>query len=531
MLFVHIRRVTLRINFFDIWIKQYIHTSVPALFHIRFQSPGIWNRQLHLPMIVSIPLLIGLIVLIAGVLTRNILVNTFGSGASEAFHLQMQSSIGLLNNIVYISATLAALAGLFLAIMIVRPLRRLSEALTNLADHGVTDQLDLTATGMEIGDLGQSFNRVMDIVSDSMPERARTVFHNIASGILAFDGAGNLTFINSAADKMLELRGVGIRNQEVRSFLSRFGELDELIEVLETTRTQKSDYSGEQVTIRTISGTEVQLMVTTTTIVDYRNRRTETIATLINSDHVEEINQRIQHNDKLSSLGTLAAGVAHEVRNPLASLRGLTQLLKEDLAPEDPKGEYAEVILKEVDRLNAVVQQLLDFSAVSQEKVQRADLNDLMSRALQLANPALKKKDVRLELELDETLQPVGVYERKMIQAFLNVVLNAIEAAEGEGTVRITSRRLGDFVEFDVANSGSYIDPKTQERIFDPFFTTKDRGTGLGLSTTLQIIRQHEGSIDVTSDPASGTCFTISVCAHLDGGDGRTRQSRVGVRE
>lgn len=471
-----------------------------------------WNRRIHLPMIVSIPLLIGLLVLTTGIINKNILITTALGEFPGEVRLRLEQSLELLDNLTYVSAALASVAGLVLALIIVRPIRRLSSAMSELADRGVAQQVDFTQTATEIGELGQSFNRVMALISSSLPERARFLFHNMASGVIAFDGEGIITTINSAADKMLELRGVGVKNQYVQPFLKRFGHMDELIELLEEARLQGKNYAAKPVRVTTISGREVNLAVTTTTVADSHNQKSETIATIMDLSRIQQIDQQIQQSDKLSSLGTLAAGVAHEIRNPLASLRGLTQLLGEDLPDDDPKRKYAKVILEEVDRLNTVVQQLLDFSAVSKEESHQSDLNELLRRALQLAQPVLKKRPaVRLELELSESLPAVGVYQRKMIQAFLNVLLNAIEAVDETGTVRITSRATPERVVFDIANTGSYIEPEQRRRIFDPFFTSKDRGTGLGLAITHQIVSQHEGTIHVRSDRERGTCFTLSL--------------------
>lgn len=445
------------------------------------QQVGSWNRFLNLPMIVSIPLLIGLLVLISGIVNRNILITHIIDRSPEPIQEQMEASLALLVNLTYISAAVASVAGLALALVILRPIRRLSAAMTELADRGVAPKLDFTRTGTEIGVLGQSFNRMMDLISSSLPERARFLFHNMASGLIAFDGEGKLTAINSALDKMLEFQGVGIKNRFLRPFLSQFGDMSELTELLEEARLEGKNYSSRKVRVVTISGKEVNLAVTTTTLSDSHTGKTETIATIMNLSMLQQINEQIQHSDKLSSLGTLAAGVAHEIRNPLASLRGLTQLLKEDLPPDHPKHTYAQMILEEVDRLNAVVQQLLDFSAVSKEETNLSNLNELLLKALQLAKPALKKKkNVRIELDLVDPPPCLGVYERKMVQAFLNVLLNAIEAVDEQGTVKITSRLEPEKVEFDIANTGSFIEPTQLEKIFDPFFYHQGSGNGAG---------------------------------------------------
>ena len=470
------------------------------------------SRFVQLPMIVSIPLLIGLLVLISGIVSKNILLTTMFDVAPDTSPGQLEQSGRLMDNLTYVSAALSALAGLILALIIVRPIRQLSSAMSDLADRGITKQVDFTRTGAEIGQLGDSFNRLMGLLSSTMPERARFLFHNIASGLIGVDGEGFFTTINSAADKMLELHGVGIRDRRVREFLSRFGEMQELIDLLEEARATGRDYSAKRVRVKTLSGREVNIIVTTTTMSDPHSGRTETLATLMDLYRIQKINEQIQQGDKLSSLGTLAAGVAHEIRNPLASLRGLTQLLGEDLVEKDPKNRYVGVILEEVDRLDGVVQQLLDFSAVSKEEKHRTDINELLQRALNLAQPALKKKrDAHVALDLAESLPPVGVFERKMVQAFLNLILNAIEAVNEDGEVGIKSRQVEDRVEVLISNTGSYIEPERRERIFDPFFTTKDKGTGLGLAITHQIVQLHEGAITCDSDAQAGTWFTLAL--------------------
>ena len=480
--------------------------------NLQYRQVTTSGKRLHLPMIVSIPLLIGLLVLTTGIFNKNIIETTLVKAVPEENEAIVTEAVKILTNLTYISAVLASVAGLLLAMIIVRPIRRLSIAMAELADHGVAKEVDFTRTGTEIGELGASFNRVMGMISNSMPERTRFLFHNIATGLLAFDEEGVFTMINSATDKMLELKGVGVRNRTVSEFLGCFGQMDELIDLLEQSRITSTDYSGKKVRVQTDSGRNLNLMVTTVTVADPHSDRKETIATLMNLSRIRQINEQIQQSDKLSSLGTLAAGVAHEIRNPLASLRGLTQLLAEDLSEEDPKHKYIQVILREVDRLNSVVQQLLDFSAVSREEKALTNVNDLLQNALQLAKPALKKKPgVKQEINLSETLPSIGVFERKIVQAFLNIVLNAIEAVDEEGTVRVETRQVPEGVEIDIANTGSYIDPEKQERIFDPFFTTKDKGTGLGLAITHQIISQHDGTIRIQSDPERGTCFTISI--------------------
>ncbi len=346
--------------------------------------------------------------------------------------------------------------------------------------------------------------------SVSMPERTRYLFDKMASGLLAFDGEGNITFLNSSARRILELPEEDFIKKNYKKILDKSGDFNELVSILEESKIGGIDHSARRIQVTTPSGRRAVLAVTTTTMHDSMSKAQETIATLTDLTRAREINEQIQQSDKLSSLGTLAAGVAHEIRNPLASLRGLTQLLGEDLTPENPKSRYITVILEEVDRLNGVVQQLLDFSAVSKEEIHKSNINNLIERSIQLAQPAVhKKKDIQLHRHLDPAIPDIPVFPRRIVQAVLNLLLNALDAVDSEGSITITTRPGRNQLLIDIHNSGSYIEPEQQARIFDPFFTTKDRGTGLGLSITHQIARQHRGSLRVDSSQEGGTSFQI----------------------
>ncbi len=220
----------------------------------------------------------------------------------------------------------------------------------------------------------------------------------------------------------------------------------------------------------------------------------------------------IQRSDRLSAIGTMAAGLAHEIRNPLVSIRTFTQLLPERIDDEEFRSKFLDLTLSEVDRICALVSELLAFARPAPAQLQRIDLNDSIERICLLLDSQARRHGVRLVKRLHQDLPAVEADEDQIKQVAMNVILNAIQACTDGGTVEVaTYPATGDrgSVCLEVTDTGRGIDPAIVKRIFDPFFTTRSEGTGLGLSIAHQIVTRHGGYIDVHSQPGRGTSFFI----------------------
>jgi len=203
--------------------------------------------------------------------------------------------------------------------------------------------------------------------------------------------------------------------------------------------------------------------------------------------------------------------MAHEIRNPLGAIKGAAEILKDDYRPGDARYEFIQILLKETDRLNHIVQEFLGFAKPKQPDFQQADLNEAIESVLTLTAQEAKKAGVTVEKRLDPAIGKRALDPGLLRQAFLNLVLNAIQAMDSGGVLTIRSRLHRDAVEITIADTGAGIGEENRKKLFSPFFTTKKNGTGLGLAITYRIIENHRGTIHVASEPGKGTTFTVQL--------------------
>lgn len=224
-----------------------------------------------------------------------------------------------------------------------------------------------------------------------------------------------------------------------------------------------------------------------------------------------ELERRLMQADKLSSIGLLAAGVAHEVNTPLAVISTYAQMLAKQVSGDETKSKMLEKIAKQTFRASEIVNGLLNFSRTSSTDFDELDLNKVVRETVGLVEHQLQKAGVEVRLHLDDALPTIKGNAGKMQQVFLNLMLNARDAMERGGALTVRSWSEEGSAHVEVADTGSGIPPEHVTRIYDPFFTTKSarKGTGLGLAVTYGIVREHGGSIEVKSSPGLGTRFLL----------------------
>jgi signal transduction histidine kinase len=225
--------------------------------------------------------------------------------------------------------------------------------------------------------------------------------------------------------------------------------------------------------------------------------------------------EQMKRADRLASIGEMAAGIAHEIKNPLAGIAGVIQVLKKDQAVGDPKRQVLDEVLSQVERMDKAVRNLLSFARPPEPKLTLVDINEMIGKLLDFLAPQFAKNSIVAERKLSPGLPWLTLDPDLIQQALINIALNAIQAMQegGKFTVETKASKPGredhGSVEIVFADSGKGISAENLGRIFNPFFTTRQQGTGLGLSITQRIIEQHGGEINVVSPAGSGTTFTI----------------------
>ena len=219
--------------------------------------------------------------------------------------------------------------------------------------------------------------------------------------------------------------------------------------------------------------------------------------------------------EKLVALGHLAAGVAHEIRNPLSSIKGLAKYFAERTPAGGESHELAQVMAKEADRLNRVVSELLELVKPAHLKWQPVDLNEVVAHSLQLVSQDALSRAVTLNFSAQPGLCRIQADPDRLNQVLLNLYLNAIQSIGRDGSITVALSEAGDGrVMLSVTDSGKGMTEEQKQAIFTPYFTTKADGTGLGLAVVQNIVEQHGGTIQVTSAPGKGATFTLYLPAN-----------------
>src|SRR5580704_1742366 len=229
-------------------------------------------------------------------------------------------------------------------------------------------------------------------------------------------------------------------------------------------------------------------------------------------EKVVDVEEQLRHNERLSTLGLLAAEVAHEIRNPLTVMKMLFHSLDLQFPPEDPRARDAEIMAEKMDQLNKIVDHLLGYARSTEPMLESVDVNDLLDDVLLLTRQKLSQQKIELVRKFGEGLPKVRADRGQIEQACLNLILNAADAMVRGGTLTVGSARQNEpssAVVLSFTDTGMGMAPEKQKQIFEPFLTTKAHGTGLGLAIVQKIVESHSGKIEVKSAPKKGTTFRI----------------------
>ncbi len=374
-----------------------------------------------------------------------------------------------------------------------------------------TDDLELLMTlanyvgiAIENADLYRSLSEKAGEY-ERLKEFSENIVESINVGILA---VGLDDRVESWNTQMERLSGIGREDATGRTLAELLPA--PLVEQLERTRHEVKIHHLDKFTFDAAEG-EATVNIAITPLV---SREMEQIGRLVIFDditHRAELERRLVQADKLSSIGLLAAGVAHEVNTPLAVISTYAQMLGRQVAGDEQKSRMLDKISRQTFRASEIVNSLLNFSRASGTDLSSVQINGVIQETLSLLEHQLRKAGVETAATFAPDLPKIQGNPGKLQQVFLNLILNARDAMEPKGKLEIVTRAAGNHVQIEVMDSGHGIAPEHLSMIYDPFFTTKGagRGTGLGLSVTYGIIQEHGGHIQAVARENGGTCFRL----------------------
>lgn len=362
----------------------------------------------------------------------------------------------------------------------------------------------LPALSGEMGEIARAVNRLASALEEAK-DYTRYVLDNIGTGIVSLDEEGNITVFNPAAEKLLGIKSAEALGQPFQKILirARVPQAGKMVQLL------KEHQGDEQaIVISSSSGEPVELGLTALTLVTSSGRTAGKVLTIEDLSLKRKLEEVIRRSDRLSALGLFTTGIAHEVRNPLASIKGFAQLLLSRKLVSKSGQKYVETIVRETERLDGLLAELLSFARPSPPQLGLRSLGPIIERTLVLIEERAREQGVEIKKELNDT-PLVLIDEQKMQQVFWNIFINALQAMPKGGVLIIRLETQGEEVVAAITDSGPGIPAAHWDKIFDPFFTTKDWGSGLGLAISHRIVETLGGRIEFTSDQSKGTTFWV----------------------
>jgi len=351
------------------------------------------------------------------------------------------------------------------------------------------------------------------------PQLYIRVLENLDRAVIAIDAQGVIQLFNPAAELNTgysERQILGRRYDDIFTFDNEFTYLIQA--ALENGR---SISTQEHVMLRRPIGKPLPVTISVAPIFVEQGKIDGAVLIIRDMSPVVKLEEAVRRADRMTMLGTMSAGLAHEIRNPLGGIKGAAQLMAMELPEDSPLNEYIEVMIREVDRVDGIIEELMNLSRPRSAENSAVNLSKVLNDIVLLQKEAHRDKNIQFILNLDPSIPELIGDERLLTRLFLNLIKNAAEAIEDTGAVTISTRMTSEYqtrseadrpaslIHIEIKDNGTGIPPETMKRLFTPFFTTRKSGNGLGLVMCQKIITEHDGFIKVDSDPAGGTSFSV----------------------
>ena len=424
-------------------------------------------------------------------------------------------------------------AAAFVAGRIARPVRQLADGAKAVSRGDLTQRID-AATTDEIGQLAEAFNHMtaqllqqrtaLEDAHTELSQRFRemadlksytdSILSSLTTGVVTIDLEGRVVTLNPAAELLTGFfagEAVGRYSTEV------FASTGEIADVLMETLTSRNPLAGITLTLTRRNGVTVPIELSTAPLKGSDGKDLGVVGVFRDLSAVRALEDRLQRSDRLAALGTLAAALGHEIKNPLTSILTFSRHLSRRYADEGFREKFQRVVPRELERINEIVERLMELARPARLSFTTVQLPALLDGVIDLYGNEVEAKRTSVTREYARDVPAIRADENALYRVIVNLVANSLEAMAPGGrlTLRLAwaegPRRLGHHrrVQIEIEDTGPGIPARERDQIFNPFYTTKDGGTGLGLAIVHKIVEEHGGTIDVASTPGVGTTFRI----------------------
>ncbi len=347
------------------------------------------------------------------------------------------------------------------------------------------------------------------------------ILENIEDAVIALDQQGQISLLNPAAQNYT---GLSEKQSLGRLFSDRFSHQPTLCYLTRTALDEGRSISDHEAVVLRMPGTKPRpVSVTVSPVFTGSGAQMGVVLILRDLTQVRTLEDAVRRADRLSMVGTMAAGLAHEIKNPLGGIKGAAQLLQMELADNRELQEYTELVIRESERVNRIIEELLDLSRPRQEQFSDVNISQVLDEIVMLQKPTVADRGISFKLQLDPSIPAITGDRDLLVRLFLNLIKNAGEASPDNDRITIESRidseyhmsfpgaRSTPMVLISINDNGPGIPQKQLEQVFTPFFTTKIGGSGLGLPICQKIVTDHGGFLQINNRPEGGASVKVSL--------------------
>jgi len=344
---------------------------------------------------------------------------------------------------------------------------------------------------------------------NEMKDYTAKILETIDDAVVSVDNRGMIKTFNRKSEEIFGKKKEEVVNRDCQKVLN----LKEQGECIFRKCLSEKKNIDKEIVLEEEGLTKKILEVSTSFLTDESGEITGLVGVIRDVTELKDLNEEIARNKRLAALGKLSAGIAHEIRNPLSSIRGLAQFISGSLSPADERKADLKTIIQEVDRLNNLVFQILDYAKVKKLNLTSFSFNSLLTEVVELFKQEISDKRIEFTLELSPEISLVQADRDQLRQMLMNIIINALQAIPQEGEIKIETEKSvlkeEPAIKLVIEDNGEGIADKDLNQIFDPFFSTRAQGSGLGLSIVYRIVESHQGEIKVESKVGKGTKFII----------------------